>query len=217
LENLILQRGNTQRPQPPIRLRDIRPPRRPCPVASRVQPTMQILKIRLQVLTVGFPRHSIHPRRGLRADRPVRRPETINTDMVQQRCEPRFLVSSCYLTHTHQPTGRTLPGTASQDALCWPCSPWPDRGRDRPRGRPPAQIPACAASALGSCLGYERRSVHLGRGAGRGRVVAIVSPGGSSGPSSGGDAGCDYVTLLASAWSPVLRKDRTARTLPGTA
>jgi hypothetical protein len=75
----------------------------------------------------------------------------------------------------------------------------PDRGRDRPRGRPPAQIPACAANALGSCLGYERRSVHPGRDAECGRVVAIVSPGGSSDPSSGDDAGCDYVTPLTSA------------------
>src|SRR6266704_402717 len=74
---------------------------------------------------------------------------------------------------------------------------------DRPRGRPPAQIPACATNALGSCLGCERRSVRRGRGAGRRRVVAIVSPGGSSGPSSGGDAGCGCVTPRASAGSPV--------------
>ena len=62
--------------------------------APAVHPGVQIPKVRLQVLPVVRPRHPVHPRRGLRADRPVRRPQPIDVDVVQQRGEPRFLVPS---------------------------------------------------------------------------------------------------------------------------
>ena len=79
-------------------------PRRSRPVAPCVHPLVQVLEVRLQVLPVGLPRHPVHPRRGLRADRPVGRPQTIEVDVVQQRREPRFLVPSCHFTHTIQRT-----------------------------------------------------------------------------------------------------------------
>ena len=38
LDDLVLQRGDAERPQPPVRLRDVRPPRRARPVAPTVHP-----------------------------------------------------------------------------------------------------------------------------------------------------------------------------------
>jgi hypothetical protein len=48
LNDLVLQRGNTQRPQPPVRLRYIGPPARLGPVAPRPHPLVQVLKVGLQ-------------------------------------------------------------------------------------------------------------------------------------------------------------------------
>src|SRR5437870_5737557 len=103
LDDLVLQRGDAERPQPPIRLRDVRPARRTRPVAPAVDPLMQILKVGLQVPPVRLPRHPIHTRRGLRADRPVGRAQPVQINVMQQRCEPRFLVPSCHFAHTAQP------------------------------------------------------------------------------------------------------------------
>src|SRR5665811_826390 len=106
LDDLVLQRGDTERPQPPVRLRDVYPPARFGPVAPRLNTCVQIPQIRLQVLPVFNPRHPIHPRSRLRADRPVGRPEPGQVDVMQQRREPRSLICSCHFTHTLQRTGR---------------------------------------------------------------------------------------------------------------
>src|SRR6266511_211491 len=113
LKNLVFQRGNAERPRPPVRLRDVGPPRRPCPVTPCMHPVVQVGEIRLQLLPVGRPRHPVHPRRSLRADRPVRHPETIDVNVVQQRREPRVLVPSCHFTHTVQRTWRACSGAVS--------------------------------------------------------------------------------------------------------
>src|SRR5664279_2154871 len=113
LGDLVLQRGDAERPLPPVRLRDVRPTRRARPVPPGLQPAVQILKVRLQVLPVGRPRLPVHPRSGLRADRPIGRPQAVEVDVVQQRREPRFLVPSCYLAHTVQRTWRVFPGSVS--------------------------------------------------------------------------------------------------------
>ena len=113
LNDLVLQRRDPQRPQATIRFRDVRPPTRLRPVAPRLHPTMQIQEIRLQVPSIVVPRHPVHPRRGLRADRPIRPPKPRRRDMVQQRGEPRVLVPSCHLTHTAQRTRRIGSGTGS--------------------------------------------------------------------------------------------------------
>ena len=78
-----------------------------------MQPRVQILEVDLQVLPVGLPPHPVHPRRGLWADRPVGRPQTIQVDVVQKRREPRSLIPSCYLAHTIQPAWHVLTGSAS--------------------------------------------------------------------------------------------------------
>ena len=48
LEDLVLQRSDPERPQPPVRLRYVRPPRRPRPVSAPVDPSVQIPKVFLE-------------------------------------------------------------------------------------------------------------------------------------------------------------------------
>jgi hypothetical protein len=128
LDDLVLQRGDTQRTLPPIRLRDVHPPARLGPEPARLHPSMQILEVGLQVLPVLGPRHPVHPRRGLRADRPVGPPKAGQVNVVQQRSEPCSLVPCCYFPHTIQRIGRPWPGPVSGGSFA---------GRV-PLGRPPS-------------------------------------------------------------------------------
>src|SRR6478672_13315326 len=82
-----------------------------------MQPLVQATEVVLQVLPVGRPRHLVHPRRGVRVDRPIRSPEPVDVHMVQQRGEPCLLVSYCHLPHTVQRTWRVLPGAESGTRL----------------------------------------------------------------------------------------------------
>ena len=72
LNDLVLQRSDAERPRPPVRLRDVHPPRRFHPVTPCMQPGVQITEVALQLLPVGRPCHTVHPRRSPRADRPKR-------------------------------------------------------------------------------------------------------------------------------------------------
>ena len=82
-----------------------------------MQPPVQVREVDLEVLAVSRPRHPVHPRSGLRADRPVGLLETVDGDVVQQRREPCTTVSCCYFAHTVQPTvqpvGHVRSGSAS--------------------------------------------------------------------------------------------------------
>ena len=113
LKDLVLQRSDTERPQPPVRLWDEHSPGRSRPVAPAMNPSMKIPKIRLEILPVLRPRHTIDTRSGLWANRPVRRPEPVDLDVVQERCEPRVLVLLRHPAHTVQVTERARSGTAS--------------------------------------------------------------------------------------------------------
>jgi hypothetical protein len=113
LNDLVFQRGDTQRPQTTVRLRYVRPATWLGPVASRLHPSVQVQEVSLQILPVLGPRHPVHPRRGLRTDRPIRRPEPTRCHVVQQRGEPRSLVPSRYLPHTIQRTGHVGSGAVS--------------------------------------------------------------------------------------------------------
>jgi hypothetical protein len=59
LDDLVLQRGNSERPLPPVRLRDVRPPNRLRPIRSPLQPAGEILEVDLQLLPVVPPRLTI--------------------------------------------------------------------------------------------------------------------------------------------------------------
>jgi hypothetical protein len=105
--------ADTERPQPPVPFRDVRPPDRLRPVAPAMHASVQVLEVALKILPVVVPRHAIHPRRGLRPKREVRRPQTVDIDVVQERREPCFLVLLCDLAHAIQRTWRALSGSAS--------------------------------------------------------------------------------------------------------
>ena len=113
LKDLVLQRGDTERPQPPIGLWYVHPPRRPRPVCAPVNPSVQVSKVLLELHTVVRPRDPVHPRRGLRPKREVRRSQAVDVNVVQERGEPRFLVRCCHPAHTTKLTERALPGTES--------------------------------------------------------------------------------------------------------
>src|SRR4029077_5773151 len=72
LDNLVFQRGDTERALPPVRLRDIHSPRRFPPVTPCMQPLVQVAKVSLQSLPIGPPCNTVNPRRSPRADRPKR-------------------------------------------------------------------------------------------------------------------------------------------------
>ena len=113
LEDLVLQRGDTERPQPPVPFGDVRPPNRLRAIAPAMDPFVQTPEIVLQVLPVGPPRHAVHPRRRLRAQCPIGRPEAIDLNVMQEHRELRFLVCLCDTAHAVQLTWRALPGSVS--------------------------------------------------------------------------------------------------------
>jgi len=105
--------ADPERPLPPIGLRDVHPPRRSRPVSAPVNPSVEITKVLLEIHAVVRPRHAVHPRRGLRPKREVRRPQTFNVNVMQERGEPRFLVRLRHSAHTTKLTERAWPGTES--------------------------------------------------------------------------------------------------------
>jgi hypothetical protein len=113
LKELVLQCGNTQRSLPPVRLRDVHPPRRSRPVAGPVNPGVQIPKVHFEILPVIHPRHPVYPRRGLGLQRPVGRPQAVDVDVVQERGESCLLVLPCDSTHAIQRTWRAMSGSVS--------------------------------------------------------------------------------------------------------
>jgi hypothetical protein len=60
---------------------------------------MEIHEVVLKPQPVVMPRHAIHPRRGLRPKREVRRPQAIDSDVVQKRGEPHIPVLPRHLAH----------------------------------------------------------------------------------------------------------------------
>jgi hypothetical protein len=113
LQNLVLQRGDPERSLPPVRLRYVHPARRPRPIASAMDPTVQILEVRLQVLPVVLPRHAVYARRGFGLQRPIGRPQTIDRNVMQKRGEPCLLVCLCDVAHAIQRTSHAHSGAVS--------------------------------------------------------------------------------------------------------
>src|SRR6266851_883996 len=109
LEDLVLQRGDTERPLPPVRLRYVHPSRRARPVGTTADTAEQVFEVLSQVLPVGVPRHLIDTWSCLRVDSHIGRPQAIQVDVMQQCSEPCFLVPSCYFAHTFQPASAASP------------------------------------------------------------------------------------------------------------
>jgi hypothetical protein len=91
LDDLVLQRRDTERPQPSVRLRDAHPACRLRSVSAPLDPLLQVVEVGLQLLPVGLARHLVNPCRHRRAQRPVGHAQAIEADVMKERREPRRL------------------------------------------------------------------------------------------------------------------------------
>src|ERR671918_231214 len=110
LDELVFQRGDAQRPLPPVGLGDVRPLDRPRSVRSALQPSRQVREVCLEGLPVVLPRLAVDPRGGIPLQRVVRRPQMLDVvDVVQERREPHLLVPLSCFTYPLQRTQRAVP------------------------------------------------------------------------------------------------------------
>src|SRR6266571_2511239 len=110
LDELVFQRGNAQRPLPPVGLRDVRPFDRLRSIRSALQPSGQVREVLLEGLSVMPPRLAIDPRGRGPLQGAVRGPQMIDVvDVMQERREPHLLVPLSNSTYPLQRTGRALP------------------------------------------------------------------------------------------------------------
>ena len=108
LDDLVFQRGDAQRPRPPVGLGDVRPPHRLRSIRSARQPSREVREVRLEGLPVVLPRLAVDPGRGVSLQRVVRRPQVLDVvDMVQERREPHRLVPFSDFTYPLQRAVRT--------------------------------------------------------------------------------------------------------------
>jgi len=120
--------ADPERPKPPIRLRYEHPTRRPRPIRPPLDPGVQSSKVRFEIQPVIRPRNPVDPRGGVRTDRPIRLPQTIDRHVMKKRGEPHLLVPTRHPAHTIQITGHAQPGTGSGTCfagrvpLAWPPS-----------------------------------------------------------------------------------------------
>jgi hypothetical protein len=73
---------------------------------------MQILDPEFEIGLVILPRHTIHAGSGLALERVERRPERIDTDMVEERGELFLLPLPCGLPYAAQRLGHASPALA---------------------------------------------------------------------------------------------------------
>src|SRR5208283_2621916 len=85
LDNFVLQRSNTQRPTPPIRLRNIPSTGGQRSICSHMHAYVKVLEVCLQALLVLRPCQPIDAWRGglLQSEEP--RSQNIDADMMQER------------------------------------------------------------------------------------------------------------------------------------
>src|SRR5206468_6597465 len=110
LDDLVFERGNAERPLPPVRLRDETSKNRPRPVRSPRQPSGEILEILFQPLSVVPPCLSVDPCRGVSLTREVRFAQAVSAvDVVQERREPLLPFSLSCLSYPLERTLRAFP------------------------------------------------------------------------------------------------------------
>ena len=74
LQDLVLQRSDPEPQQPPVRLRYVRPPRRPRPVCAPMDTSMKIAKVRFEVFDGSPPTSRRRPPARPWAQAPSRQP-----------------------------------------------------------------------------------------------------------------------------------------------
>ena len=148
LDDLVFQRGNTERSLPPVCLRDVHPPNRLRPVPPALQPSREVPEVCPPVSprsAATSPRRP--PARRLASARGTP-PETIDVvDVVQERREPHLLIPSCRLTYPLQRTERAVPARCPGRVLLVAGSLWPD---PFPPSPPPTGCPALFGDFAGT-------------------------------------------------------------------
>ena len=113
LEDLVFQRSDAERPLAARPASGCTPFETAWPGSALCAPCGAGPEVGLQVLAVGPPRDPVYPRCSPRAYSQVGLPETVDVDVVQQRCEPRCPCPSLLLGDTFQPVWHAWPGTVS--------------------------------------------------------------------------------------------------------
>ncbi len=98
-----------QRSLASVRLRDVHPPRRSWSVRSSVHTRMQGSEVGLELRAVVLPCDVVDARCCIPLQREEGRPESVKVDVVQERGEPRSLVSNSGLTYTVERLERLSP------------------------------------------------------------------------------------------------------------
>jgi hypothetical protein len=83
----LLEHCDRERALSAIRLGDVDPPARQCPIRSPLDPCVQVLEIALKVCLVVLPRQPIHARCSIRPKFEERLFEQIDIDVVEERGE----------------------------------------------------------------------------------------------------------------------------------
>jgi hypothetical protein len=110
LDDFVLQRGNAERPLPPVRLRDVRSPDRTRSKRAPLEAGGQVAEVDLQHLTVMLPRLAVDARRRISCQPEIGRAEPLDViDVVQQRREPLFPVPFRCLTYPLDAIRRMTP------------------------------------------------------------------------------------------------------------
>src|SRR3984893_5703084 len=117
LDDLVLEGGDRQRPLFSIRLVYVGPAGWLRPIGSSLDPSMQILDPEFEVRLVVLPRHTIHAGGGFALKRVERRPERIDTDMVEERGELLLLPLPCGSPYAAQRLGHASPALRPVRAL----------------------------------------------------------------------------------------------------
>ena len=92
LEDFVLDRGDAERPVSAIRLRYKPPTGWQRSIRSGMNPFVKIDETSLKILLVLVPRYPINARSRALLQAEERPPESINVDVVQERCDLRLLV-----------------------------------------------------------------------------------------------------------------------------
>src|SRR5439155_21777626 len=113
LDDLVFQRGNAERPQPPVHLRDVRSTHRLRPVRPPLEPAGEVPKVGLKILSVVPPRLAIDAGSRIPFEFPVGCPQPLDgVHVVKERGEPLLPVSPRCLPYPLERAGRAFP------ALC---------------------------------------------------------------------------------------------------
>ena len=102
LDDLVLQGRDRERALPAIRLGNVDPPGRQCPIRSPLDPVVQILEISLKVCLVVLPRQPIHAGRGVLLELEERLLQQVDVDVVEERGELLLLPFPCDFPYAFQ-------------------------------------------------------------------------------------------------------------------